>query len=112
EARSKAMAVTRERVVQLLDSEEPDYRAASIEAAGDSWDVLEAMVQEANVSIAARAASLVATLAQNPAFSNQALPAIGQAAAHADANVRAIAAFAASRMGPAGDDVVNDLLED
>ena len=106
------MAVTRERVLQLLDSEEPDYRAAAIEAAGDSWDVLEAMVQEADVSIAARAASLVATLAQNPALSSQAVPAIGKAAAHADANVRAVAAFAATRVGPSGDDIVTDLLED
>jgi hypothetical protein len=106
------VAVTRERVLQLLDSEEPDYRAATIEAAGDSWGVLEAMVQDADVSIAARAASLVATLAQNPALSNQAVPAIGKAAAHADANIRAVAAFAATRVGPAGDDIVTDLLDD
>ena len=106
------MAVTRERVLQLLDSEEPDYRAAAIEAAGDSWDVLEAMVLDAEVSIAARAASLVATLAQNPALSSQAVPGIGKTAAHADANVRAVAAFAAARIGPAGDDIVKDLLDD
>lgn len=106
------MAVTRERVLQLLDSEEPDYRAAAIEAGGDSWAVLEAMVQEADVLTAARAASLVATLAQNPALSGQAVPAIGKAAAHADANVRAVAAFAAARLGPPGDDIVKDLLED
>jgi hypothetical protein len=106
------MAITRERVLELLDSEEPDYRAAAIEAAGDSWDVLEAMVQDDDPYIAAGAASLVATLAQDPALSNQAVPAIGKAAAHADANVRAVAAFAATRVGPDGDDIINDLLDD
>jgi hypothetical protein len=106
------MAVSRERVLELLDSEEPDYRAAAIKAADDSWGVLEAMVEDGDVLIAARAASLVATLAQDPALSDQAVPAIAKAAVHVDANVRAVAAFAAARVGPAGDNIVTDLLND
>jgi hypothetical protein len=104
--------MSRQRVLQLLDSEEPDYRAAAAEIGGDGWDVLEAMVQEDDVSIAARAASLVANLALNPAIASQAVPAIGKAAAHPDPNVRAAAALAASRVGAPTDDIVTDLLED
>jgi hypothetical protein len=106
------MTVSRERVLQLLDSEEPDYRTAAVEVGGDGWAVLEAMVQEAEVSIAARAASLVAVLAQDPAIASQAVPAIVKAAAHDDANVRAAAAFAASRVGAPADDITTALLED
>jgi hypothetical protein len=106
------MALDREQVLQLLDSEEPDYRAAALQAGADSWDTLEAMVQEAEVAVAARAASLVATLAQDAALAAQALPAIEKAAAHADASVRAVAAVAAARLGAPGDDVVAALMED
>jgi hypothetical protein len=106
------MAIDREQVLQLLDSEEPDYRAAALAASGDSWDTLEAMVKDADASIAARAASLVATLAQNPALASQAVPAIDKAAGHADASVRAVAAFAASRAGKPANDIVTTLLKD
>ena len=106
------MAIDRERVLQLLDSEEPDYRAAALEAGADSWDTLEEMVGEDDVAVAARAASLVATLAQQSALASQSLPALQQAAAHASASVRAVAALAAARVGPAADALVSTLLED
>lgn len=106
------MAVTRARVLELLDSEEPDYRAAAAEVGGDGWDVLEAMVEEADVSVAARAASLVAILAQDAALASQAVTAIGKAAAHPDPNVRAAAAVGATRAGPDADDIVDALLDD
>lgn len=106
------MAIDREHVLRLLDSEEPDYRAAALQAGADSWATLEAMVEEEDVSVAARAASLVATLAQDAALAEQAAPALKKAAAHANASVRAVAAFAASRIGPPADDIVTTLLED
>lgn len=106
------MALTRAEVLALLDSEEPDYRAAAMAAGSDSWAVLEAMVGEADVSVAARAASLVAALAQDPVLAPMARTAIAQAAAHADPSVRAVAAFAAARAGRPGDEVIEQLLED
>lgn len=106
------MAIDRETVLQLLDSEEPDYPAAALQAGADSWATLEDMVEEDDVSVASRAASLVATLAQDAALAQQALPALQKAAAHVNANVRAVAAYAASRVGPPANDIVTTLLED
>jgi len=106
------MALDREQVLLLLDSEEPDYPAAALQAGADSWDTLEAMVQEGDIAVAARAASLVATLAQDGALAEQAMPAIEKAAAHADPSVRAVAAFAAARLGAPADEVVAALMED
>ncbi len=106
------MALDREQVLALLDSEEPDYRAAALQAGADSWDTLEAMVAEDDIAVAARAASLVATLTQDAALAAQAISAIEKAAAHPDPTVRAVAAYAAARLGELADRLVAALMVD
>ncbi|MFT3924532.1 MAG: hypothetical protein QM778_18480 [Myxococcales bacterium] len=106
------MAISRARVLELLDSEEPDYRGAAAEVGSAGLPVLEAMVQEDDVRVAAPAASLVATLARDPAVAPQTLQAITFAASHASPDVRACAALAAGRAGDGATSVVAQLLED
>src|SRR5215469_14490880 len=93
------MAITRARILELLDVEEPDYPSAALEAGADSFDVLLAMVGEADSWTAGLAASLAARLAANPAMADDVTPVLQQAAEHAAAAVRAAAALGASRAG-------------
>src|SRR5690349_14727488 len=106
------MAATRERLLELLDAEEPDYATAAAEAGLDSFDVLSAMVQEADAWTAALAASLAARLAANLDAVEDVVPVLQQASDHADPGVRAAAALGASRAGPPADAVTDKSLND
>jgi len=106
------MAATRERLLELLDAEEPDYATAEMEAGLDSFAVLGAMVQEADAWTAALAASLSAGLAANPDAVEGVVPVLQQASEHADAGVRAAAALGASRAGAPADAITDKSLND
>ena len=106
------MPVSEERIRQLLDAEEPDYRAAAAEVGADGLLALSTLVQEADTYIAAAAASLVATIAADATLAEVTVPVLALAAEHDDAGVRAVAAFGASRVGAAGESIIANLLSD
>jgi hypothetical protein len=106
------MPVTRDRILQLLDAEEPDYRAAAAEAGTDSFDVLLAMVQEGDPWTAGLAASLAARLAADPAVADGVTPVLEQASQHTASSVRAAAALGASRAGAPAQAVTDKSLND
>lgn len=106
------MAITREALLDLVSSEEPDYQAAADAVGPDGFAVLAAMVGEDDPFVAARAASIVALLAGDPGMANQAVPVLRTAARHEDAGVRAVAAAGAANAGPAGADVTKICLTD
>ena len=106
------MPVSRDDVLALLDSEEPDYRAAAIAVGVDGLEVLATLVEDADASLAARAASLVAAIAMDSAAAQQTVPLLASAAEHADPGVRAAAALGASRVGAAAVSVITTCLAD
>ena len=106
------MAITRQAVLDLVSSEEPDYRAAAEAAGTEGFAVLAAMVGEDDPFVAARAASIVALLADDPDMVDQAVPVLRSAARHDDAGVRAVAAVGAASAGPAGSEVTKICLAD
>src|SRR5258707_15505030 len=106
------MPVSEEHILQLLDAEEPDYRAAIAEVGADGFDALTSLVQNADASVAARAASLAATLAADPAIAAAAVPVLALAANHVDPGVRAAAAPGASPAGAPAVTVVTKCLAD
>jgi hypothetical protein len=106
------MPASRERLIELLDAEEPDYPLAASEAGLDTFDVLTGMVQEADPWVAALGASLAARLAADPAVAAEVLPVLELAAGHAASGVRAAAALGASRVGSAALGVTNKCLAD
>lgn len=106
------MPVSRDDVLRLLDSEEPDYRAAALAVGVDGLEVLATLVQDADASLAARAASLVAAIAMDSAAAEQTVPVLASAAEHADPGVRAAAALGASRVGAAAVSVITACLAD
>ncbi len=105
------MPVSEARIRELLDADEPDYPSSAGEVGGDGFDALTALVQDADALIAARAASLVATLALQTDAATI-LPLLNLAADHADAGVRAAAALGASRLGAPAVALVTRCLED
>ena len=106
------MALTAEQILEMLDADEPRYSAVSELVAGDGFEALTELAQSADPWTAARAASLLAELAGNPAFAEQALEALAFAADHPDAGVRAAAALGAGRAGKDGHDVLQKGLHD
>ncbi|MEO5819723.1 MAG: HEAT repeat domain-containing protein [Vicinamibacteraceae bacterium] len=106
------MPMSRDDVLALLDSEEPDYRAAALAVGGEAFDALSAMVEEADVSVASRAASLAATVAASSPVDPQTVAVLASAAGHADPSVRAAAALGASRIGAAARSVTTSCLAD
>lgn len=106
------MAFTAEQILDLLDADEPRYAAVAAMVAGDGFAALTSLAQSADAWSAARAASLLAELAGDPAFATQALTALALAADHSDAGVRAAAALGAGRAGKHGNDVLQKGLND
>lgn len=106
------MPATEARIRELLDAEEPDYRAAAAEVGAAGLPILADLVQDADALIAAAAASLVAALAADPAISDVTVPVLALAAGHADPGVRAAAALGASLAGDAAVALVSNLLND
>lgn len=106
------MPVSRERVLHLLDSEEPDYRAAAAEAGADGLAVLATLVEDPDASLAARAASLAGAIGADPSAAGATVPVLASAADHPDPGVRAAAALGASRIGAAAVSVVATCLAD
>ena len=70
------------------------------------------MVMEADELIAARAASIAATMAGDPIMAVAAVPILAAAALHADSGVRAAAAIGAARAGSTATQVIKILLAD
>ena len=108
------MALTRAEILEWLAGVEPDYVAASTVAGVDDLPLLATMVTEPNVSVAARAASLVAQISQDPAASDAAVAALAAAALHPEPLVRAAAAAGVSGLAEidAAVDLLKQLLED
>ena len=106
------MAITREFVLELVDAEEPDYSAAAAAIGLEGLPVLAGMVLEADVVVAARAASIVAAMAGDPLLTLATVPLLAAAALHSDTGVRGAAALGASRAGSAATQVFKMCLGD
>lgn len=106
------MPVTRESVLELVSGEEPDYAAIAASIGAEGLVVLATMVLEADELVAARATSIVATMAGDPLLALATVPALAAAAAHSSPNVRTVAALGASRAGSAALEVIKTCLQD
>lgn len=106
------MALDRDDILDLISSEEPDYPAAAAVVGVDGLHVLAAMILEADAFVAARAASIVATMAADPLMAAATVPLLGSAALHGDAGVRAAAAVGATTVGSAAAQVIKMCLGD
>ncbi len=106
------MAVTRELVLELVDAEEPDFDAAAAAIGLEGLPVLAGMVLEADELVAARATSIVATMAGDPLLTLATVPLLASAALHSDTGVRAAAALGAARAGSAATQVIKMCLGD
>ena len=87
------MPVSEARLRQLLNVEEPDYHAVAAEVGGEAFDALSILAEDADASVAARAASLAAVLATDNALTAAAVEALNAAALHPDPGPRAAAAL-------------------
>lgn len=106
------MAITRASVIELVTAEEPDYPSAAAAIGLEGIPVLATMVLEADELVAARAASIVATMAGDPLMALATVPLLAAAAVHADTGVRAAAALGAARAGSAAAQVIKTCLAD
>jgi hypothetical protein len=106
------MPVTRESILDLIDSEEPSYGAAAADIGVEGLPVLAAMVLEADETVAARAASVVAAMARDPLTALLTVPLLASAAVHNSPNVRTIAALGATRVGDSALQVIKVCLGD
>ncbi|MBF6193950.1 HEAT repeat domain-containing protein [Nocardia implantans] len=106
------MPISQERIRELLDADEPDYRAAAAEVGGDGFDALTILVADPEPAVAARAASLLATIAVDRTHSAAAVPVLTIAAQHADPGTRAAAALGATSAGDAAKDLIAECLGD
>ncbi len=106
------MALTRDAILALVAFDEPDYAAAAETIGDESLPVLATMVGEADAGVAARAASIAAAMAGDPARAGSVVPLLAAAAEHGDPGVRAAAAVGASRAGAAAAEVTETCLND
>jgi hypothetical protein len=108
------MPLTRAQILDQIAGPEPDYVAAAAVVGSADLPVLAVMVGDPDVAVAARAASLVAQISQDPGASVAALPALAAAALHPEPSVRAAAAVGASRLAElaAAADLLTALLAD
>jgi hypothetical protein len=106
------MGDTRESILELIDGEEPDYVAAAAAIGLEGLPVLATMVVDPDPTVAARAASIVATMADDASLVVATVPLLAAAAVHADSGVRAAAAVGASRAGSVAVQVVKICLGD
>lgn len=106
------MALTREQILELVDTDEPDYRAAAAAVGVEGLPVLALMVVEADAHVAGRATGIVWAMAADPLIAVLTVPVIAAAALHADSGVRATASLGAARVAADAKDVIKTLLRD
>ncbi len=99
--------VTMESVLQAIDPEEPDYRAAAAELGPDALPLLAEVAGGDDLARACKAVSLAGAIG-----GADALPLVEQAAVADRPQVRLVAAIAAGRLGSIAEPVLIDLLAD
>ena len=91
------MALTQAEILEQIGGVEPDYATAATVVGADDLPTLQSMVTDADTAVAARATSLVAQIAEDPAAVADAITALAAAALHPEPLVRAAAAAGACR---------------
>ena len=86
------MALTQAEILEQIGGVEPDYATAATVVGADDLPTLSLMVTDADTAVAARATSLIAEIAQDPAAVADAITALAAAALHPEPLVRAAAA--------------------